>query len=54
MPNSPVIVLVEDNLGDARWFWKQMLQGGVLCDVTIFNTDEAAWMVEPIGRSSSC
>jgi CheY-like chemotaxis protein len=42
MPNPPLVVLIEDNLGDARWFWMQLREGGVLCDVTTFNTGEAA------------
>jgi CheY-like chemotaxis protein len=41
MPNPPLVVLIEDNIGDARWFWMQLRQGGVLCDVTTFNTGEA-------------
>jgi CheY-like chemotaxis protein len=42
MPNPPLVVLIEDNVGDARWFWIQLREGGVLCDVTTFNTGEAA------------
>ena len=42
MPNPPLIVLIEDNAGDAHWFWMQLREGGVLCDVTTFNTGEAA------------
>jgi len=38
MPNPPLVVLIEDNVGDARWFWMQLRDGGVLCDVTSFNT----------------
>jgi CheY-like chemotaxis protein len=42
MPNPPLVVLIEDNVGDARWFWMQLREGGILCDVTTFNTGEAA------------
>ena len=42
MPNPPLVVLIEDNVGDARWFWMRLREGGVLCDVTTFSTGEAA------------
>jgi len=42
MHNPPLVVLIEDNVGDARWFWMRLREAGVLCDVTTFDTGEAA------------
>ena len=42
MPNPPLVVLIEDNVGDARWFWMQLRDAGVMCDVTTFDTGETA------------
>ena len=42
MPRPPMVVLIEDNAGDARWFWMQLREAGVLCDVMSFETGEAA------------
>src|SRR5271166_4936280 len=42
MHNPPLVVLIEDNVGDARWFWMRLREAGVLCDITTFDTGEAA------------
>jgi CheY-like chemotaxis protein len=40
--SQPVIVLIEDNAGDARWFWMKLREAGVTCDVMSFGSGEAA------------